>query len=69
MINVLYVDKKNIKFIGFLCDTCDTFSKIRQHETISFHPSFTPVSAPSSPPFRGMTRTECQKSTVCRSGN
>ena len=40
MINVPYVDKKNIEFIGFLCDTCDTFSKIRQHETISLHPSF-----------------------------
>ena len=35
MINVLYVDKKNIEFIGFLCGTCGTFGKRWQHKTIS----------------------------------
>ncbi len=53
MINVQYVDKKNIKFIGFLFRTFRTFSKIRQHETILLYPSFTPVSAPAPPPFSG----------------
>jgi len=37
MINVLYADKKNIEFIGFLCDTCDIFSNVSQHKTISYH--------------------------------
>ncbi len=34
MINVLYTNKKNIEFIGFLCDTCDIFSNLSQHKTI-----------------------------------
>jgi len=53
MINVLYVDKKNIEFIGFLFRTFRTFGKIRQRETISLYPLFAPVSAPSPPPFSG----------------
>jgi len=35
MINVPYVDKKNIEFIGILFRTFRTFSKIEQHKTIS----------------------------------
>jgi len=69
MINVLYVDKKNIEFIGFLFRTFRIFSKIRQHETISLHPSFAPVSAPSPLPFSGYGMYRVPKSTVCRSNN
>jgi len=51
MINVPYADKKNIEFIGFLCGTCGTFGKIRQHATISLHSSVVPVSSRSPLPF------------------
>jgi len=53
MINVPYVDKKNIEFIGFLFRTFRTFGKIWQHKTISLHTSVTSVSSLSPHPFSG----------------
>jgi len=69
MINVPYVDKKNIEFIGFLCDTCDTFGKIEQHKTISFDPPiFRPSPHPRLSPLLSVYVCR-KKSTVCRSRN